>query len=188
MLNFELMIAMGSILGGTGAAISALIAWRTVRTSREALLRAYEQDKRHLWTEIKTLSAKAASIFRSIERVAADLELAYKTLFTFAGQATGSSRLNIYLNRIEEEISKARDSANNSNNIAVSFAQLSDLDYESAGDCRARLEASVIELSLALDLLKDELSGIERQNDQYRAQAIKPTPPQSPYGSGRISK
>ena len=188
MSNYDFMIAIGSLLGGAGAAISALIAWKAGRTSSEALARTYEQDKRHLWAEIKTLSARARSIFKSVERVAADLKLAYETLFAFSGQVTGSSRLEIYLDAIEEELSKARVGAENSERVAASFARLSDLDYESASDSRARLEANVIQLSLTLDLLKDELSGIERQNDQYRAQAIKPTPPQSPYGSDRGPK
>ena len=177
MSNYEQIVAFGSLLAGLGSVISAITAWKSVKASNEALTRAYEQDKRRLWSEIRALSAKAGSLARSVERVAADLTLAYKALFLFAGQAAGSARLKIYLERVDDELSKSRDRANNSKEVASSFALLSNLDFESASDSRARLEANVIELSLALDLLKDELSGIERQNDQYRAMAIGPASP-----------
>ncbi|MGT2442190.1 hypothetical protein ACU4I5_05695 [Ensifer adhaerens] len=178
MSNYDFLIAVGSFLSGAGALISALFAWKSVQASKEALDRANEQDKRHVWTEIQTLSARAASIFKSVERVATNLKLEYKTLAVFGGQGAGGSRLNAYLDRVEKELSDARASAENSKQIAASFTQPSKLDYESAVDTRARLEANAIRLSLTLDLLKDELSGIARQNDQFRERVINQTRPQ----------
>ena len=173
MSNLDIMIAAGSILGGAGAAISAWIAMISVRASNGAQTRANEQDKRHIWTEIQISAAKAAALFKSVERVATDLKLSYKTLFTFAGHGAQSSRLDAYLKRVDEELSEVRSAAESSQKISASFAHPSQLDYESAVDSRARLEASVVRLSLTLDLFKDELSGIARQNDQFRAEVMK---------------
>ncbi len=179
----ELLISAGSLLAGLGAAISAALAWRSFRAA-ERLQSSYNaREKRTVWKEIRTLLAKAKAKKGDILRLSVDLAAAYRTLFAFAGQGGRSSRLDIYLNRVEEVKSLSLADWSNAEKAAAAHSALKEIDYDSAGDTLVRLEEYFIRLSLNHDQLQRELSDVERQNDQHRAQAIKPSPPQSPYGS-----
>ncbi len=184
LLSNDLLIAAGSLAAGLGAAISAALAWRSVRAAERLQAEYLQKEKQSIWKEIRVLSARAEAKKDSILRIAEELVLAYKTLFTFAGQGSGSSRLNLYLERVEATKSDSLADWENADRAAAAHSRLVDLDHQSAGDTLVRLEEYFIRLSLKDDQLKDELVDVQRQNDQFRAEAIKPNPPLSPYGSG----
>ena len=168
MSSYEVIIALGSVLSGAGAAISAVIAWRSVSSYTAALQSENRQSERRIWTTIVTQSARAEAIYASIKSISEDLKTAYQTLSSFSGQSNGS-RLNLYLNALDQKLENADGMSMNCQKIAASFRSASKMDYENATDSLARLEANVIKLGVLLDMLKGEYSRIERQNDQHRS-------------------
>lgn len=172
MLNLDAIIAFASFLSGAGAVVSAIIAWRSVHYSNEALKRANDRGDRQLWKEIASQAAQAKALHNSVNRVGEELKSAYNTLFTFSSTGYGNSRLALYLEKVREKLAEADEMANNSRVIGQNFANPNKMNFESAIDSNARLGANIIRLELLLDLFKDELGRIERQNDQHRQKTL----------------
>lgn len=188
MASYEFLVAIGSILSGGGAAVSALFAKAAVNKSQEALEQALSQKKTETWSEIQALSAKATALFKFIDRVSVDLKHAYDDLAVFQGQTLGKGRHQHFVDRVKNELDEAREQAENCKRSAATFTDPASLDYEAASDAKARLESNVIYLTHTLDILRTELATIDRQNDHYRAQIAKPNPPTPAHGSSSTLK
>jgi len=59
MLSNDLLIVAGSLLAGSGAAISAALAWRTFRAAERLQAEYFQKEKQSIWKGIRVLSARA---------------------------------------------------------------------------------------------------------------------------------
>lgn len=141
MLSTDIIITAGSLLAGAGAAVSAVIAWRSFCATERLQDEYFQKEKERIWKDIQIVAARAEAKKDSVARVAEDLVLAYKTLFAFAGQGAGSSRRDLYINRVEATKSDAFTDWNNVDRAASAHSKLADLDYQSAADTLVRIEA-----------------------------------------------
>ena len=94
-MDFEFTTLVGPF-SALAAAISATIAYLAIRNAANA-------DRERRIREVSLLANKVVAATVRVDDLGNQLKMGYQTLFSFAGQGAGSSRLKLYVDEIEKK-------------------------------------------------------------------------------------
>lgn len=161
-MNIDLS-AVAAVLSALAAAISAGIAYQSTR-------RADHRDRENRIRELSLLANQVVAATVRVDDLSNQLKMAYQTLFTFAGQGAGSSRLKLYTDGIEKKqkaIGPMRKAAHDV--LDNKPASLSD---ERINERVLELEGYLAQLDRVCEKYHVDLASVESQNQMFRQEQM----------------
>lgn len=168
----EVVSAAAAVVSAIGGAFAAFAAFRSAKSARVALKAAAAAEHR---AALRQIGTTATEVLIEAERVAArgsGLKIAYRTLFTFAGQF-GGSRQNLYDSAIDEKLKHASELGDYAKLFTTAAEKLEGTPPEEADRVQARLSSTLTEIRAFREDLERELAGVEAESATYRDKVIK---------------
>ncbi len=145
------------------AAISAAIAYQAIRKGAKA-------DHTRSIREVSLLANKVVAATVRVDDLANQLKMGYQTLFTFAGQGAGSSRLKLYTGEIEKKQTAIGPMQQAAQDVLENgLTQLSD---EQITKRLLEFDGYLAHLDRIREKFHVDLASVESQNQLYRAKAV----------------
>jgi hypothetical protein len=160
----EFFLAIVTVLSALAAAVSAGIAYWSNKD-------AAKRDRENRVREVSLLANRVVAATVRVDDLANKLKLAYQTLFTFAGQGAGGSRLKLYTDEIEKKqkgIGPMQTAARGVLDNGV--AKLSD---EKISEWMLEFDGNIAHLERVREKFHVDLASVESQNGTFREKALK---------------
>lgn len=170
----EVVSAAAAVVSAVGGAFAAWAAFRSAESARIAQQAGAAAEHR---AALRQIGTTATEVQIEVERIASrgnDLKIAYRTLFTFAGQL-GSSRNNLYDAAVDEKLKRASELGGYAKLFTTAAAKLDGTPPEETDRVQVRLSNTLTEIRALREDLERELSSVEGQSATYRDQAIRGT-------------
>ena len=155
----DYLLASVAVLSAFAAMISA---WLACQSNRSAARK--ERDSRV--RELSLIANKVVAATIRVEDLANQLKMAYQSLFTFAGQGAGSSRLKLYTDGIEKKqraIGPMQNAARET--LEKGVAKLSD---DQINERLLEFDGYLANLDRVREKFHVDLASVESQNQTYR--------------------
>ncbi len=168
----EVISAAAAVASAVGGAFAAFAAFRSAESARVAQQVAAAAEQR---AAVRQIGTTATEVIIEAERIASrccDLKIAYRTLFTFAGQSNGS-RQKIYDAAVDEKLSHASELGDYAKLFTAAAEKLDGTPPEETDRVQVRLSNALTKIRALREDLERELSGVEGQSATYRDKAIK---------------
>ena len=168
----EVISAAAAVVSAVGGAFAALAAFRSAESARVTQQAATAAEHR---AALRQIGTTATEVLIEAERIASrgsDLKIAYRTLFTFAGQSNGSRR-NIYDATVDEKLKHASELGDYAKLFTAAAEKLDGTPPEETDRVQVRLSNTLTEIRALREDIERALSGVEGQSAAYRDKVIK---------------
>lgn len=168
----EVVSAVAAVVSAVGGAFAAMAAFRSAESARVAQKAAAAVEHRAALRQIGTTATEVLIEAERITSRGSDLKIAYRTLFTFAGQSNGSRR-NIYDAAVDEKLKHASELGDYAKLFTAAAEKLDGNPAEETDRVQVRLSNTLTEVRALHEDLERELSGVEGQSAVFRDNVIK---------------
>ena len=168
----EVISSAAAVLSAVGGAFAAFAAFRSAESARISQQAAAAAEQR---AALRQIGTTATEVLIEAERIASrgcDLKIAYRTLFTFAGQSNGS-RQKIYDAAADEKLKHASKLADYAKLFTAAAEKLDGTPPEETDRVQVRLSNALMKIRALREDLERELSCVEGQSATYRDKVIK---------------
>lgn len=164
--------AVAAVVSAIGGAFAAVAAFRSAASAREVREAAQTSEKRAALRQLTVTASEVLVEARRAESRAAELKLAYRTLFIFSG-SSGSSRERVYLAEVDKKLAEVTKFSES----AKPFASGQDSLMNGPVDEISSRETKVAELLTQVRAIREDLerehASVEGQCAMYRETAIR---------------
>ena len=155
---------------GTVAVLSSLAAVISAWLAYQSNCRAANRDRESRVRELSLTANKVVAATSLVDDLANQLKTGYETLFSLAGQGSGSSRLKLYTDAIEEKqrgIGPMQTAARET--VENGLAKMSD---DQINELLLKYDGYLAHLDWVREKFHVDLASVESQNESYRQESI----------------
>ena len=149
---------------------SALAAFVSAAIAYQANRNVAKSDRVRQVREVSLLANKVVAATIHIDDLSNELKMGYQTLFTFAGQGGGSSRLKLYVDEVEKKQTAIGPMQQAAWSVLDNDPQK--LSDEQITDRLLEFEGNLAHLDRVREKFHHDLASIESQNQLYRQAVI----------------
>lgn len=166
----EAVSAIAAVVSAVCGAFAALAAFRSAGSARVAQQTSTAAEQRAALRQIGTTATEVLIEAKRVASLGNDLKIAYRILFTLAGQF-GGSRQNLYDLAVDEKLKSASELGGYAKLFTTAAEKLKGTPPGETDRVQVRLSNSLTEIRALREDLEHELAGVEEQSATYRDKA-----------------